>query len=480
MFGKQYANKGRHEVSNATPNISGPATYGSERGRVSFFGHYLGVVKDSMDPTNHGRLRVYISDICGTDPNNSDSWIPVSYASPMNNTTPPPSKDLPRRSSGIQMQPVDINQSVIVIFINGDINQGFYIACVPEPYQNRDISGASPNITDENDPLARANPTTRGKLSAQGSSGRIDPANNYVNISRGLGIDTIRSPTKSINTPSTTFSISSPGNKIMPHDPEGNINPSGWLETAYPEVIMETDSIMSGGTDGPYNTVSQRTGGHVFRMEDDKDNEHLALVSRSGHTITMNDTKGVIYITTGTGNGWIELSKDGKIDIYSRDSISVRTQADFNFFADRDFNLHAGRHINLKAGNQMVVNTRLLSMHTDEDMKLTVGSDLNLSVGQDYILNASTFNINADNSSSIDAKPLFINSNRGRVASTTSPLSMSSTWGSPESFIRRIPMAEPWAGHEVNFDGSWDADNTQRQITSADFSDMTPNRNPNV
>ena len=67
MFGKQYAKKGRHEVGNATPNISGPATYGSERGRVSFFGHYLGVVKDSMDPTNHGRLRVYIPEMCGSE-----------------------------------------------------------------------------------------------------------------------------------------------------------------------------------------------------------------------------------------------------------------------------------------------------------------------------------------------------------------------------------------------------------------------------
>jgi hypothetical protein len=62
------------------------------------------------------------------------------------------------------------------------------------------------------------------------------------------------------------------------------------------------------------------------------------------------------------------MTANGKIDIYSKDSISIHTENDFNFKADRNINLEAGQNINIKAGNQM-------AMETSANWTVKVGAD---------------------------------------------------------------------------------------------------------
>ena len=50
----------------------------------------------------------------------------------------------------------------------------------------------------------------------------------------------------------------------------------------------------------------------------------------------MHNTEDLIYISHGSGNSWIEMSANGKIDIYAKDSISMRSEQDINFYADRN------------------------------------------------------------------------------------------------------------------------------------------------
>jgi hypothetical protein len=39
----------------------------------------FGIVKDNIDPIRSGRLRVYLSDMGGTDPDDANSWVTVNY-----------------------------------------------------------------------------------------------------------------------------------------------------------------------------------------------------------------------------------------------------------------------------------------------------------------------------------------------------------------------------------------------------------------
>ena len=100
----------------------------------------LAVVKDNIDPVRSGRIRVYVGDFGGLDPNDSTNWVTVSYMTPFyGRTTPSAQKtgygefDKNPHSYGVRNSPPDIGTTVICIFINGDPNFGYYIGCVPEP-----------------------------------------------------------------------------------------------------------------------------------------------------------------------------------------------------------------------------------------------------------------------------------------------------------------------------------------------------------
>jgi hypothetical protein len=66
----------------------------------------------------------------------------------------------------------------------------------------------------------------------------------------------------------------------------------------------------------------------------------------------MHNTEDLIYIGNARGTTWIELTSDGKIDIFAQDSVSVHSKNDLNFYADRDINMEAGRNFNLKVAER--------------------------------------------------------------------------------------------------------------------------------
>ena len=90
-------------------------------------------------------------------------------------------------------------------------------------------------------------------------------------------------------------------------------------------------------------------------------NEMIKLQTRTGHQIILHNSEDLIYISHGSGNSWIELTADGKIDIYAKDSISVHSDNDINFDAGRDINFTAKEDINIVADKD-------IKMHSLENM----------------------------------------------------------------------------------------------------------------
>ena len=129
----------------ASTNTVGPLNVNSGRGTVLHYGFYIGIVKNVIDPSMMGRVFVFIPEISGSDENNANSWIPMSYVSPFFNTTTPGKGQLaPQQSSGFYATPRDIGISLLCGFVNGDLNKGFYIGCIPEAFQNKDVAGTAP------------------------------------------------------------------------------------------------------------------------------------------------------------------------------------------------------------------------------------------------------------------------------------------------------------------------------------------------
>ena len=110
---------------------------------TALFGVFVGFVKDVADVQRNGRLRVWIPE-SGSAPENSDGWYIVNYCSPFagatNNETTSQANvqsfEGTQTSYGFWMVPPDINNQVLVMFINGDPSRGIWIGSLYNQYMN--------------------------------------------------------------------------------------------------------------------------------------------------------------------------------------------------------------------------------------------------------------------------------------------------------------------------------------------------------
>jgi hypothetical protein len=77
--------------------------------------------------------------------------------------------------------------------------------------------------------------------------------------------------------------------------------------------------------------------------------EFFRVRTRTGHQLLFHNSEDLIYIGNARGTSWIELTSNGKIDIFAEDSISIHTKNDLNIRAYRDINMEAGRNVNIKS-----------------------------------------------------------------------------------------------------------------------------------
>jgi len=371
--------------------------------RFNSSGPYLAEIANNLDPTRMGLLEVVLRKSQAIPDDLQSLTHPVRYLSPFYGVTSIKfegnnSSDFNdvQKSYGMWMVPPDIGTTVLVIFIEGDPNQGYWIGCVSDEFQNNMVPGIAAslasNMTQEqirkygttNVPVAEIH---RGSqtLNVLKDPSRIPKAvHPFADrlLAQGLLLDTARGITSSSSRreiPSMVFGISTPG----PVDPDGKKGKLGY----------------TGNRQFPVS----RLGGTTFVMDDgdqDGENELVRIRTRTGHQILLHNSQDLIYIANSRGTAWIEMTSDGKIDIYAKDSVSIRTEADFNFRADRDINLEALRNLNVSVGNSVNVNVETdftlivnkegklsfnnLGIIAKTDLKLKAESDMHVRVNDSF------------------------------------------------------------------------------------------------
>ena len=308
-------------------------------------GPYLGIVKGNKDPTRMGRLSVLIPSLAQASPNagTESQLITCEYLSPFygakgvkHNIPGSTEYEHSQHSYGFWAVPPDLETTVLVIFAEGKMNQAFWIGCVQDPYTNHMTPGiaSSEKTWDKTDggpagqlssdvdihqtygstnvPAGELNRAATGALPKNDYEAYPKPIHPLADIllKQGLGADDVRGNTSSSarrESPSQVFGISTPGRK----------------DTG--TTKQQVGAKDSGATDH----VSRKTG-HTFVMDDgavDGTNQLTRLRTASGHQLLMHDTDGIVYIANGTGNAWIEMNADGRIDLYSGvGGINMRTQ----------------------------------------------------------------------------------------------------------------------------------------------------------
>jgi hypothetical protein len=517
-----------------------------QSGKISS-GVLLAKVVSYLDPEFMGGLEVTLLRNQGNTIGETQQTYSVKYATPFYGVTAYEYMGVNKtdfndtqKSYGMWFPTPEIGTTVLVVFADGDPAQGYFIACIPGRFMNHMIPaiGTSENVEltdDDKEFFDSDQPLPVGevnrKINALEKSLDVDkikkPIHPIAAIFRNQGLleDDVRGATPSTsrrNVPNTVFGISTPG----PVDRKAG---------SKKEFIGKKQSRTT-------NTVPvSRVGGSQFVMDDGDDrflrlltpgegpveyvdtldanetrkgntnipyNEYVRLRTRTGHQILMHNSEDLIYIGNSKGTTWIELTSNGKIDIFAEESISIHTKQDLNLRADRDINMESGRNINMRtaagrlhadvngnlevavSGNSFLTTLSDLNVRTTGNNRVSSGSNLDISAGgSSFISSAGGCDISAGeftvdiagltsiNSAAIvlDTKSkggdLHLNGPAGPAATAATEAESTQTlnlfenvvidsdneWGNKtryrsetylKSIMRRIPMHEPWPLHE--------------------------------
>lgn len=297
----------------------------------TLFGVFVGFIKDVADVQKNGRLRVWIPEF-GSAPDNIDGWIIVNYCSPFAgatnvetiSTTDFKSFEGTQTSYGMWMVPPDINNQVLVMFINGDPGRGIWIGSLYNQFMNNMVPGMASDTNNhqypgKNIPVAEYNKNNTANTDPDQATSPYQATKFKGLGNQGLINDTFRGVTGSSarrESPSKVFGILTPGPVV---------------------------------TKGTSADKIRRKGGSSFIMDDAEGSEYVQLATKSGAQIHINETNGFVYMINRDGTSWVEMDQNGNISIFGAKNISMRAQRDFNIRADRNINIEAGQNIFMKA-----------------------------------------------------------------------------------------------------------------------------------
>jgi hypothetical protein len=442
----------------------------------------FGIVKDNIDPVRSGRLQVYISDLGSKNPDDSSGWITVSYMSPFYGLTTPSSANMGYgeyiknpNSYGMWNSQPDIGTTVICIFINGDPNYGYWIGCVPqaEALQMVPAIGGTDNIVANAGeakglggaarlPVTNINTNNEGIANSNKFLTDAKPVHSYVAsilAQQGLIRDPIRGVIGSSaqrETPSRVgWGVSTPGRPIY--------------EGGFTDETIADAAINSKQQSGL--KVVARRGGHTLVMDDGDilgRDQLVRIRSSLGHQILMSDDGQTLFIIHANGQSYIELGKEGTIDMYSTNSFNVRTQGDLNLHADNNININAGKQLNISADTIAISSEKETTQKvgtdfslyasgkytTKVDGKMSFASNADASFYSDAItyFNGSKINLNTGASSLVpqEVKPLPITAHTDTLNDATK--GWAAAPGKLLSIVSRAPAHAPWASANQGVD----------------------------
>lgn len=356
----------------------------------------IGVVKNNIDANRSGKIWVALQDGKGpTNPNSRSGWTQVQYlpsffgvvqanggaddlGSYTNNSS----------SYGHWQAPPDIGTEVICIFVGGDVNKGFYIGAVPTPQTLQMVPaiGAVENVTlNEGEASGFGGATRLPVTNINTNNTNVSNSNEFLDTARpvhsyaasvmnqqGILRDPIRGPISSSASREQTsrvgWGVSTPGRPIY----EG-----GYTDETLPDNLEQGNAERL--------SIIARRGGHSIVMDDGDiigRDQLIRIRSALGHQIMMSDDGQTLSILHSNGQSYIELGKEGTVDIFSTNSINMRTQGDFNIHADRNVNIHAMENFNLQAKN--------IHTNSDEITKSRAGKEYSITALNNFTVKASS------------------------------------------------------------------------------------------
>ena len=462
-----------------------PKSYKFDRGgSPTEFGPFIGQVTNNIDPTRQGRLQVYIEQFAGPNKTDKSLWRTVNYCPPFYGATPKGGSagtgtylQGNQQSYGMWFTPPDIGTSVICFFVAGDPNQGYYLGCIPEQGINHMIPaiGSVPkslaNTQNTNQstyfsnasllPVTEINnaPTNTQTVENPKFFDQPKPVHSYVAAAlfqQGLIDDSVRGTIGSSSqreSPSNCYGISTPGRAIY----QGGVGAGAGGES-------QTATELNGKTAADVKVIGRR-GGHTFVMDDgnlDGNDNLIRIRTAKGHQITMSDDGNCLYITHANGQVWLEFGQEGTLDLYTTNSINLRSEGTINLHADKDINMYAGGNLNLKSVSGTAIQSDgSLNLGSKKDLVLFGSTQIGVKSNGTLALKGQQGSFEASGSLNLIGQPIGLNSGSGLpvdtpkgITGTVMPdvnFNSSTGWtvsaDQLQSIVTRAPTHEPYPYH---------------------------------
>jgi hypothetical protein len=425
---------------------------------------------------------VYIQHRGSSDPKNPNSWQTVVYCPPFYGTTPTGAQagtgafeQGNPQSYGMWFTPPDIGTQVLCVYVAGEA-MGYYVGCIPTLYASHMIPaiGSVPKAQavtqnknqasyfagSERLPVTEINVTDEKISQDPKFFDQPKPVHSYlagILFQQGLINDQVRGSIGSSSqreTPSNCYGISTPGRAIY----LGSIGADAGGEAGINNKDLKSKQPSAA------NVIARR-GGHTFVMDDGDLQGKDSLVrirTAKGHQITMSDDGDCLYICHANGQAWIELGQEGTLDVYTTNSVNLRSQGTINLHADEDINMFAGGKINMKSIKGTI-------MQSDADMTVSNKGEMTLfSQGGIGIKTPGTLAITSQLGSWATNSELVFNGskihlNGGHRIEVATPIGLtkylhpkvefnaSTGWvatpAATESIVTRAPTHEPYPYH---------------------------------
>ena len=168
---------------------------------------------------------------------------------------------------------------------------------------------------------------------------------------------------------------------------------------------------------------------------DNQSDSGIRIRTAGGSQILLDDVSGLIYLINKNGTAWIEMNRNGDIDVFSQ-TLNFTTLGDMNFTCGGEFNVHASRGVNVRSdgedGIKMDATIGGIDIHSASNMNLQSDRNTNVRAAGNYRETAARIDMNG---------PAAQQTQRSKIYKHPSNRIYK------EKITRRIPEREPWSGH---------------------------------
>lgn len=383
-------------------NVAGRGKQDSQYNINNLNGMFVGQVINNNDSLNTGRITVRISDFSGkatericllcTPFGGHTDIVGSSEDEKKFGESEGETGNGSPKSYGMWTQPPAVNTNVVVLFTAG-MEQGVYIGSLIAKDRNAMMGGnASSQAYD-------------GESTALSPSSEKNPYDRNDNDTRPADNDAL---------------------EVL-------------KEKGLEEDYVRGHSMSSARRESPSRVFGMTTReGHVISLDDgekDGPSRNIRIKTKQGAQILLDDSNGFINIINQNGSSWIEIDKEGRIDMYSKAGVSISTEGDYNVHAKGHINMQADQGFNIKSTGSEGIKIQSSTSSIDIHSALSIRSE-----APQYEINASGF---------IKATGGRIDLNGPQASSAEKPTVQAQTVNSniTESIASRVPEHQPWLGN---------------------------------